>query len=193
MSKLSMTITSICLWMIASMHLSGCAGPWESAPRRLSTLQWSLTPPEGWMHLCMQNADMLSRDGPYLEYILVQSRPLEQGFRFTKQKISPQMLPHEVAGLIVDSLRADPLIRGFRMQSSEPAMVGGHGGFRLTFSYQDQNGVDLKTIYYGVVLPNLFFNLQYTATQRYYFDSQLPAFERVVHSLRFGPDSASPS
>ena len=131
---------------------------------------------------------MLSKDGPYLEYILIQSRPLAQGFRFTRQKLDPDMLPHEAAQLITDNMRSDPMIRQWRLLASEPATVGGHAGFRLTYSYQDPNGVTTKTIYYGVILSNQFFNLRYTAAQRYYFDKELPAFNQVVDSLRFVVD-----
>ena len=98
------------------------------------------------------------------------------------------MLPHEAAQLITDNMRSDPMIRQWRLLASEPAMVGGHAGFRLTYSYQDPNGVATKTIYYGVILSNQFFNLRYTAAQRYYFDKELPAFNQVVDSLRFAVD-----
>jgi hypothetical protein len=170
---------------MVTLMLTGCAGPWKTAPDKLGEPQWSITSPEGWMHLSMQESEMLSKDGPYLEYILIQSRPLAQGFRYTKQKLSPGMLPHEAARLITDNMRSDPLIRQFRLVASEPAMVGGYDGFRLTYTYQDPSGVEVKTIYYGVILPDLFFNLRYTATQRHYFDKELPAFNKVLESLRF--------
>ncbi len=176
------------VWIAVILMLAACAGPWKTAPNQLSTPQWSITTPEGWMHLRTQESEMLSKDGPYLEYILIQSRSLAQGFRFTDQKLNPGMLPHEAAQLIIDNMRSDPLIRQFRLQASEPAMVGGRAGFRLTYSYQDQFGVELKTYYYGVVLPDRFFNLRYTATQRHYFEQELPAFNKVVDSLRLVAD-----
>ena len=89
----------------------------------------------------MPESEMLSKNGPYLEYILIQSRPLTQKFRFTKQELNPGMLPHEVAGLIHDNLRSDPLIRNFHLLTSEPAMVAGRTGFKLTYSYRDPLGV----------------------------------------------------
>jgi hypothetical protein len=176
------------VWVAAALLLSACAGPWKTAPDQLSASQWSITSPAGWMYLRTQESEMLSKDGPYLEYILIQPRSLAQGFRFTNQKLNPGMLPHEAAQLITDDMRSDPLIRQFRLLASEPAMVGGHAGFRLIFSYQDPNGVEIKTIYYGVILPNLFFNLRYSATQRYYFDKELPAFNMAVDSLRLVSD-----
>jgi hypothetical protein len=170
-----------------TLMAAACAGPWRTAPNQLNAPRWSITSPEGWMHLSTQKSEMLSKDGPYLEYILIQSRPLTRGFRFTNQKLNTGMLPHEVAQLIVDNMRLDPLIRQFRLLASEPAMVGGHAGFKLIYSYQDAFGVQIKSIYYGAILPTLFFNLRYTATQRHYFDAELPAFEMVFDSLRLFP------
>jgi hypothetical protein len=181
------------VWLAVVLALTACAGPWKTAPDQLRSPQWSIASPDGWMHLSTQESEMLSKDGPYLEYILIQSRPLAQGFRFTNQKLSPDMLPHEAAQLIADNMRSDPLIRQFRLLASEPAMVGGQPGFRLIYSYRDQYGVETKTIYYGVILPNLFFNLRYTATQRHYFDKELPAFNEVFDSLWFVSDMNSSS
>jgi len=171
------------VWVAAALLLAACAGPWKTAPDQLQSPQWSIATPAGWMHLSTREAEMLSKDGAYLEYILIQARPLAQGFRFTHQKLNAGMLPHEAARLIVDNLRSDPLIRKFRLLASEPAVVDGHAAFRLTYSYRDQNDVELKTIYYGVVLPDQFFNLRYTAARRYYFDQELPAFNRAFQSL----------
>ena len=179
--------TKIGMLIGLTLMAAACAGPWKTAPKQLSAPRWSITSPSGWMHLRTQKSEMLSKDGPYLEYILVQSRPLTRGFRFTNQKLKTGMLPHEVAQVIVDDMRLDPLIRQFRLQASEPAMVGGHAGFKLIFSYHDAYDVQVKTIYYGAILPDQFFNLRYTATQRHYFDAELPAFEKVFDSLRLFP------
>ena len=173
------------LWVALTLMLVACAGPWKSAPDQLNVRQWSISPPQGWMYLSTTQSEMLSKNGPYLEYILIQSRPLEKRFRYTKQKLNPGMLPHEAAQLITGNMRSDPLIRHFRLLSSEPATVGGHVGFKLTYSYQDQYGVDIKTIYYGVILQNTFFNVRYTAAQRHYFEAELPAFNQLMESLRF--------
>lgn len=175
-------------WVAAMLLLTACAGPWKTVPADLSAPQWSITPPKGWMHLSMPESQMLSKNGPYLEYILIQSRPLTQGFRFTRQELNTGMLPHEAAGLILDNLRSDPLIGSFQLLSSEPATVAGRSGFKLTYSYRDQVGVETKTIYYGAILTDQFFNIRYTAAQRYYFDKELPAFNEVLSSLRLVPD-----
>ena len=170
--------------VLVLMLTTACAGQWKTVPSTLRVPEWSITMPEGWMHLSLPDSEMLSKNGPYLDFIMIQSRPLAKGFRFTKQELNSNMLPHEAAQVIIDNLRSDPLIRTFHLLASEPAMIGGREGFRLTYSYRDQHGVVLKTIYHGTLLPDRFFNIRYTAAQRYYFENELPAFNGVLNSLQ---------
>lgn len=139
------------------------------------------------MHLAMPEADMLSRNGPYLEYILVQSRPLGQGFRSTGRKLSPDMLPHQAAQVIIDSMSCDSRIRQFHLLGNQPATVDGRSGFKVTYAYRDAHDVEIKAIYVGVVLDDRFIALRYTATRRHYFDAQVSTFNQVVDSLRLLP------
>jgi hypothetical protein len=140
------------------------------------------------MRLATPTYDMLSKDGPYLQYLFVQERPFTQTLGHTKRNLDSRMLPHEAAEIIVDNLRSDPQIRRFTLVSSEPAEVGGKMGFRLEYSHLDQQGVEIQSIYYGVLLHNSFFNLRYTAARRYYFQKYLDEFEQMRRSLRLSED-----
>ena len=137
------------------------------------------------MRLSTAQSEMLSTDGPYLQYILIKSKPLQQGFRYTRRKLEASMLPHEAAQLIIDNLKADPMIHRFELIDNKPIVLDGREGFRLVYAYRDANDVEMKTIYYGVLFADRFFNLRYTATRRHYFSAQRPAFDRLVTSLHF--------
>lgn len=173
-----------CIWGLFIFILAACTSPWQKVPDCLQANNWSVRPPKGWMHMATQDSEMFSKDGPYLEYIFVQSRPLNQGFRFTSKKMKADMLPHEAAQLIVDNMQSDPQIHQFKLLSSEPTFVSNHTGFKLAYTYQDQHGVLIQSVYYGVVLPHVFFNLRYAATQRHYYHQELPAFEKLLRTLR---------
>lgn len=136
------------------------------------------------MRLSTPDYDMLSKDGPYLQYILIQARPVDRGFRFTQRKLNSGMLPHEAAQVIVDSLSSDPTIRQFTVIGNEPAVLDRSLGFKLAYSYVDPQGVDIQSVYYGVIIDRLFFNLRYTAAKRYYFSKDLAEFERIRDHLR---------
>ena len=191
MPKLSIQRWLVFVCLAAALLSTACAGPWQKVPNRIEEKAWSIRAPKGWMRLSLPDSEMLSKNGPYLEYILIQSRPVTEKFRYTRQNLTTDMLPHEAAQLIIDNLRSDPLIRGFRLLSSEPAILAGEPGFKLTFTYRDKNDVEAQTVYYGVVLPDMFFNLRYTAARRYYFAQELSTFSSVLDSLQFLPRRTS--
>jgi len=179
------------VWIAAAAMLAACAGPWQPIQGNLTSPEWSIAAPQGWMHMSMPESEMLSKNGPYLEYILVQSRPLAKRFRFTRQVLDPGMLPHEAAQLIIDNLRSDPRFMGFQLLASEPVVAADRDGFKLTYSYVDKYGVTMKTVYYGIFLRDRFFSIRYSAAQRYYFEQELPTFETVLNSLQFPSGSNS--
>lgn len=170
-----------------ALLLSACATAWKPAPPTLKTARWSVTAPSEWMYFSTSAYEMLSKDGPYLQYILIQERPLAREFKHTRQKLEAAMLPDEAAQVIVNNMSADPQIKNFQLLRTEPAMIGGHMGFKLEYTYLDQQNVPIKSIYYGVILPRLFFNLRYTAAHRFYFSKDLDTFDQVCQSVRL-PD-----
>ncbi len=173
------------IWLAMVPLLISCASVWQPAPPVLEARHWSLEAPDGWMRLTTASYEMLSIDGPYLQYIFIQQQPLAQGLRHTRRKMDHGMLPHETAQVVEDALASDPQIRNFRLLSSQPAFVGEVPGFRLVYAYTDNQGVDTKSIYYGAVVADTFFNIRYTAAQRHYYTKHLSDFEQVVGSLRF--------
>ena len=195
MPQLNLRKHKIEYWMLffllAAGGLSACATSWKPAQGVLQNAVWRIEVPEGWMRLTSPAYIMLSKDGPYLEYILVQDRPLSAGFSYSRQYLKQDMLPHEMAQVVIDSLLADPHIRDFQLLVNTPAILGGHAGFRLVYTFQDDQGVDMKTVYYGTALAHSFMNVRYTAAQRHYFDAGLKTFEQVIASLRLFPDSSS--
>ena len=137
------------------------------------------------MRLSTPAYEMFSKDGPYLQYIFFQQKPLGQVFRNTRQTLDQTLLPQEAAQIVADNLRLDPKIAGFNLLATQPATVDGHRGFKLLYTYKDRQGVTLRSIYYGVVLEHAFFNLRYTAAERHYYEKDLKAFQRMIETLHF--------
>ena len=78
---------------------------------------------------------------------------------------------------------SDPAILQFKLISMEPADISGYDGFSLVFTYRNQQGVEMQTIYYGAVIESSFVSLRYNAAKRHYFETELPTFRNVFHSL----------
>jgi hypothetical protein len=174
-------------FVLTAILVGGCTPLWQTVQGPVETPDCSIQMPHGWMRMSTNNYEMFSKDGPYLQYIILQEMPLNQGFQYTRRKLNSFMLPNEIAEVIVDNLKADPEILRFKVISNAPTNFCGFEGFVVVFTYQDRQGVDMKTIYYGVVINSKFISLRYNAAQRHYFEAELPAFQSALDSLRCSP------
>jgi hypothetical protein len=93
------------------------------------------------------------------------------------------MMPEEAAEIVVNEIVSDSNIRNFSLTENIPARIAGNNGFRLAFVYTDVEGYLLKTIYYGFIKGNTFYNIRYGATQEEYFQKNLKTFEEVFKSF----------
>lgn len=168
--------------------LNACA-PWKPAPQRLGGSNFTVDVPKGWMRLSTPEYDMLSKDGPYLQYILIQALPVNHRFRFTRRKLTSRMLPHEAAQVVVANLTSDPQLKNFTLISNDPVALGHALGFKLVYAYTDSYGVDLQSIYLGAISGDVYIHLRYTAAKRHYFSKDLSDFEHIHRSLRIIPAS----
>jgi hypothetical protein len=115
---------------------------------------------------------------------MVQNRPIGRSFRNTHKKIKVDMLPEEAAQVIVDEIASDKNILNFRVLNNSPATIQGHEGFKILFTYNDQKGSKFKTLYYGLIKEDTFFNLRFTAADRIYFKQDIETFKRMLKSFQ---------
>lgn len=169
------------LLVILVLFFSCASGVQNGEPDYLFTVDI----PEGWRRLDTNKFFLITKDGAYLQYALIQQRPLHKSFKHTKKKIRRGMLPQEAAGVIIDEIASDKNILNFKVIENTPTSISGNEGFKIVFSYKDQDGSTFKTLYYGFIKDGLFYNLRYTAVKRHYFDKDLKTFEKFVASFRF--------
>jgi len=163
--------------------LSACT-VWRPVDGALDTQTYSMAMPDGWMRFDTDAYVMISRDGPFLQYVLVQERQLQQPFRYTRKTFKPEMLPLEAARIVVDDLKADPAVTGFEVLANQPALIDDHEGFKLVFRYRNRSGLPLQTTYYGLIHESRFYSLRYTSAERHYFSKDLALFEEIRQSFR---------
>jgi len=140
--------------------------------------------PKGWRKINTPKYFMITKDGAFLQYMLIQERPLEKPFLYTKKKLKPGMLPQEVAGIVVDEISSDKNLISFNLMQNTPASIKGNQGFKIIFAYKYLDGSSFKTLYYGFVREGLFYNLRYTAAKRHYFDKDVKTFDKLLDSFR---------
>jgi hypothetical protein len=146
--------------------------------------EFTIDIPEGWRKIDNNRYLFLTKESPFLQYVMVQNRPIGMMFRHTKKKMQREMLPEEAAQVIIDEIASDENIVNFIVLSNRPAKIQGHDGFQILFTYNDKEGSRFKTLYYGFIKEDTFFNLRYTASEQKYFQQDVGTFHRMLNSFQ---------
>jgi len=173
------------LLLVSIFLIFGCVSAAEKRSLQdLPDYGFSVKIPEGWWKPQYIDKFLITKDGPYLQYVLIQQRPLAKPFTVTKKTIRKQMLPQEAASIIIDELASDRNLVNFKLIENAPAVISGQPGFKILFTYFNENGSEFKTLYYGLINGTFFFNLRYTAAKRHYFEKDLADFDQILSSFK---------
>ena len=143
------------------------------------TIQYS----KPWMELNYRRHLVLTKDGPFSQYILVQQRPVDQPFKNTKRKLKKGMLPEEAAQVILDEMVSDRGLMNFQLIENRPEIVNQYEGFRMVFSYKTPEGLLFKSILCGLLQGDWFYSIRYCASEGHYTEGDVTTFEKVLHSF----------
>ncbi len=142
--------------------------------------KFSIQIPEQWHKLNTRRHVMLTKDGPFSQYILVQQRHLSEPFKHTKRKLRQGMLPHEAAEVIVAEITSDRKVLDFEVIENLPARISQFDAFRLVFSYRTTDGLKFKTIYYGTLPGDWYYSIRYNASDKCFSEKDIDTFERFI-------------
>ena len=145
---------------------------------------FSIDIPEFWTKLNTAKYFIITRDGPFSQYILIQQRHVNQPFRHTKMKFNRHMLPKQAAQVVLDEITSDQSISNLQVIESLPANVNEYEGFKIVFKYEIKDGLKFRTLYYGFLRDEWFYSLRYNATEKHYSEKDVEAFKRVITSFR---------
>ena len=182
------------------------AGMLESESRSVS-----FTLPDGW-HWYRRGSDFIAtRDGVFLQQILVERLHLDQvdqkiggaasvgawstfawpvrtAKSLTKRFVAG-MPPADASEVLLDSRGNDPSVTGLEVRELVTRTVAGQPAFSAVFDFRLKSTVVdpsplYRSTYSGFVLGDWFYGISYTATTRYYFDRDAGAFETFLDSVR---------
>jgi hypothetical protein len=141
--------------------------------------------PQGWYKPKYEKRYLITKWGKAtLGYVFIQQRPIDRPFNHTKKKLRKRMLPLESAGIIMDEISSDRKIMNFKVLENTPALLDGHAGFKILFTYKNKKGFAYKTLYYGFISGNSFFNLRYSAGMQDYYDNGIADFKQMLTSFK---------
>jgi hypothetical protein len=154
--------------------------------------------PAGWKYdrLWFSDETGATRDGPALQTIYVSFRAHKQAFKAIKKDSSPDMLPQELAELLVADMTKQRGLENVTIQSNEPAVLSGRPGFRLSFEYKhpvERGAVRVREVIVGASAPRGLYLIGYRAPVIYYFDRDLDSFAGALSSFTIIDAPAKPN
>lgn len=172
----------VIIFLVAAFGLlslmAGCAGSSKKP-------NYTIDMPQGWRKVDTTKYLLITRDGPFVQYALVQQRPLDRPFKHTQKTLKKGMLPQEAASLVVDEISSDKKnILKLKLLENKPATIGGYDGFKLFFSYENANREPQKMVYYGFIYGDIFYNLRFNAPTKYFYAKDLATFEAFRKSFK---------
>jgi hypothetical protein len=176
--------------LISLLLITGCASmAQDRSLKKLPDNDFAVEIPDGWYKPKYEKRYLITKyEKATLLYVFIQQRPIDRPYRNTKKKLNKGMLPQEVAGVIIDEIASDRRIYNFNVIENVPAIIDGHAGFKILFTHNNKKGFKYKTLYYGFISGNSFFNLRYSAGMQDYYDKGIADFIRIFGSfqLRMG-------
>jgi len=198
----SRRITTVCVTALLALALAPAARAWKVAesnqphvnPGRGYAVQF----PVGWKYdrLYFSDETGATRDGPALQSIYVDFRAHKNAFKSLKKDSSPDMLPQELAELLVADMAKERGLENVATLSNEPAMLAGRPGFRLSFEYKlpvDRGAVRVREIIVGAAAKGGFYLIGYRAPVLYYFDRDVDRFADAVKSFAITDPATKPN
>ncbi len=190
------------LVFLLALFAAGCATPYAPVGGDYQATKWGFEArfPEGWLEVKgagvgvkdpLYKGIAITREGPLLQIIRVGSMETGETLANTKKSLNEGMLPQEAAGAVADNFRMAEGVLEFNVLENVPAEVGGYPGFKLVLEYKIDKRVWLRRVFYGAIVKDRFYFLQYHAPRRHYYDRDLGTFLKVVES--FQPVSAPPA
>lgn len=126
---------------------------------------------------------LITRDGIPLNKVVFSKRLVAAEFDHTKKKLSPGMMPQEMAGVVLNDFELSEDMKNLQVLENKPATVAGIPGFRLAFSFRSQGTLLYQCVYYGFIKEGLFYSILFAAPKRHYFNANAGAFEQIIKSL----------
>jgi hypothetical protein len=149
---------------------------------------YTLDLPLGWVKRTADTNDLfVTRDGPALNYIVVNRQPHDRKLPRTKRETRADMLPHEVAELAIAEWKSSEATANLQVLSNVPMMLGGKPAVRVHIRYKNDRGLPIERVMVALVDTKGRLSIQYEAPAIVYFQRGLADFDALVASVRFVP------
>ncbi len=174
---------STLILLIGSAAVLACAHADSTAQSSPSHFEVAI--PAGWQKHTTKKFFLIYKKDPLRQYILVQERPLDKPFTYSKKSLTAGMQSQEVATVVIDELKSDKALLNLVVIENEPVMIKENQGCRILFTYGLGDGSKYKTLYLGFIRDASYVSLRLNVSADKDFNRDMQAFNEVVDSIRF--------
>ena len=183
-----MTVRHALVLGLMLISLAACT-PWArvDSTSRLETKasDYTVELPVGWVKHTANTSDIfITRDGPALNYIVVNRQPHDVKLPHTKRITRADMLPHELAELTLAEWKSTDATANLEVLANTPTTLGGQPAVRLHIRYKNERGLPIERLLIGMVDAKGRLSLQYEAPAIVYFQRSQADFEAMAASVR---------
>jgi len=175
--------------LLLLLALSACT-PWSAVDPNSRAIavknDYTLEAPLGWVRRSYDVYDIFfSRDGPLLNFIAASRDKHDRELPRTKRTTKPDLLPQEVAELVIAEQKASESRGAFTVLSNRPASIGGKPAVRVHTRWRTARGLPIERLTYALVDQKGRLAFIYEAPGLVYFPKGLADFEAMMKSLVF--------
>lgn len=175
--------------LLLLLALSACT-PWSAVnpdSRSITVANdYTLEAPTGWVRRNYDIYDFfLSRDGPLLNFIAATRDKHDRELARTKRTTRADLLPQEVAELVIAEQKAGGARGAFMVISNRPASIGGKPAVRVHTRWKTERGLPIERLTYALVDQKGRLAFIYEAPGLVYFPKGLADFEAMMKSVIF--------
>lgn len=178
--------------LLLTLALGACT-PWAAVDPNSRTItvkeDYTLEAPLGWVKRNYAVYDVFfSRDGPLLNFIAIDREKHDRELARTKRTTKADLLPQEVAELVIAEQKASESRGAFTVLSNRPASIGGKPAARVHTRWKTDRGLPIERLTYAMVDQKGRLAFIYEAPGLVYFPKGVADFETMVKSVLFlGP------
>ncbi len=176
---------SMAALLLGALLVAGCAG-WTPSGGLYEDRdsRYSVVLPEGWFMSGKGSELFLTKSGPELQYIFVQTQPLGKPLIFSRKTLYPGMKSLDMAEYFLENNSLDQRITGLKVKDLSTGLVLGNTGFKAEGTYENADGLTHAFIYYGFMTGEIYYAVSYSAPERVYFRQSKDDFDAFFSSFR---------
>ncbi len=182
--------TNINLLLIVSIIflLSGCAG-WKnvSGVQKINSQKITLNlNDKNWHAFDDEISQMytLTKDGVTLQQIFIKKSPLNKALLSSKKSIQKDILPHELAELIIEDLKLANEMKSFKVLVNKPDQIDSKDAVQIISQVKDEfdNLIKINSTYF--IYDDSLYSLSYLAPNQYFYNKDIEKFQDIKKSIK---------